>query len=102
MEVKKIKSKETATYEIAGRIDTQTAPELQKRLDNDMDKGEKSLVLDFKDVEYVSSAGLRAVLHAQKRINETEGAKMSLINVSPEVFEVFEMTGFTDFLTINE
>lgn len=102
MEIKKIKSKEISTYEIVGRIDTQTAPNLQETLDKDIDNGEKNLVLDFKSVEYISSAGLRTVLHVQKRINEIEGAKMSLINVSSEVFEVFEMTGFTDFININQ
>lgn len=88
-------------YHIIGRIDTQTAPELQAALDKGFEEGEKDLVLDFVDVQYLSSAGLRTVLYAQKRINTMDGGKMILVNVRPVVMEVFDMTGFSDFLDIN-
>ena len=88
-------------YHIIGRIDTQTAPELQAALDKGFEEGEKDLVLDFIDVQYLSSAGLRTVLYAQKRINTMDGGKMILVNVKPVVMEVFDMTGFSDFLDIN-
>ena len=82
---------------IEGRIDTVTAPELEKAINNE---GEtlQFLVLDFKAVNYISSAGLRVLLTAQKKMN-TQGS-MELINVSEEVMDIFEMTGFTDVLVI--
>ena len=101
MEVKKTNEEGHALYHIKGRIDTQTAPELQSMLDESFANGEKNLTLDFKEVDYMSSAGLRTVLYAQKRINTISGADMVIINVQPVVMEVFEMTGFTDFLKIN-
>lgn len=88
-------------YHIIGRVDTQTAPDLQAALDEGFEEGEKDLVLDFVDVQYLSSAGLRTVLYAQKRINTMDGGKMILVNVKPVVMEVFDMTGFSDFLDIN-
>lgn len=88
-------------YHIIGRVDTQTAPDLQAALDKGFEEGEKDLVLDFVDVQYLSSAGLRTVLYAQKRINTMDGGKMILVNVKPVVMEVFDMTGFSDFLDIN-
>lgn len=82
---------------IEGRIDTVTAPELEKAINNE---GEalQFLVLDFKAVNYISSAGLRVLLTAQKKMN-TQGS-MELINVSEEVMDILEMTGFTDVLVI--
>ena len=60
------------------------------------------LVLDFKDVEYTSSAGLRTILYTKKKIDSmAEGSKFEIINISPEIMEVFDMTGFSDFLSLN-
>lgn len=101
MEVKKTNEESGTVYHITGRIDTQTAPELQAMLDESFKNNEINLVLDFKEVEYMSSAGLRTVLYAQKRVNTISGASMVIINVQPVVMEVFEMTGFTDFLKID-
>lgn len=82
---------------IEGRLDTTTAPELEKAINNE---GEalKNLVLDFKGVDYISSAGLRVLLTAQKKMN-TQG-QMELNNVSESVMDIFEMTGFADILVI--
>ena len=82
---------------IEGRLDTTTAPELEKAINNE---GEalKSLVLDFKGVDYISSAGLRVLLTAQKKMN-VQGS-MELTNVSEAVMDIFEMTGFADILVI--
>ena len=82
---------------LEGRLDTTTAPELEKAINNE---GEalKSLVLDFKDVDYISSAGLRVLLTAQKKMN-IQG-QMELNNVSEAVMDIFEMTGFADILVI--
>lgn len=82
---------------IEGRLDTTTAPELEKAINNEGEALEK-LVLDFKGVEYISSAGLRVILAAQKKMN-AQGS-MELINVSEAVMDIFEMTGFADILVI--
>ncbi len=100
MELEKITEEGKITLTIRGRIDTQTAPELQEQLDLLFAEPALNLVLDFKDVEYISSAGLRTVLYAQKRINDMPNSSMKLINVSADVLDVFSMTGFTDFLII--
>ena len=84
--------------EIIGRLDTTTAPSLEKILNQDMGETKK-LVLDFKGLEYISSAGLRVLLAAQKKMQSI--GSMKLINVSESVMDVFEITGFTDILTID-
>ena len=83
--------------EISGRLDTITAPELEKAI-NDEGEALKNLVLDFKGVDYISSAGLRVLLTAQKKMNAQ--GNMELINVSEAVMDIFEMTGFADILEI--
>lgn len=85
------------TMVVAGRLDTSTAPELEKELKDSME-GITKLVFDFKELEYVSSAGLRVLLSAQKTMNRQ--GTMILRNVSEPVMEVFEVTSFTDILTI--
>ena len=80
-----------------GRIDTNTAPLLENEI-TDIEKFE-NLIFDFKNVEYISSAGLRVLLTAQKRINKV-GGNMKISNVSENVKDVFEVTGFTDILKI--
>lgn len=94
-------------YDISGRIDTQTAPDLQEEIDDCFEESEKEfdgkieLTLNFKEVEYVSSAGLRTVLYMKKRIDKmAEGSKFEIINIQPEVMEVFNMTGFNDLITL--
>jgi anti-sigma B factor antagonist len=88
---------EVTTIEIVGRLDTTTAPDLDKTI-NDDTADVKNLVLNFKGLEYISSAGLRVLLGAQKKMQKV--GTMKLINVCEEVMEVFEMTGFSDILTI--
>ena len=82
---------------IVGRLDTTTAPELEKAINNEGD-ALKNLVLDFEGIDYISSAGLRVLLTAQKKMN-VQGS-MELINVSESVMDIFEMTGFADILVI--
>ena len=88
---------EVTTIEIVGRLDTTTAPELDKTINEDT-ADVKNLVLNFKGLEYISSAGLRVLLGAQKKMQKI--GSMKLINVCEEVMEVFEMTGFADILVI--
>lgn len=85
-----------ATLTIVGRIDTTTAPEFEKEID--ALASVTDLVLDFAGVEYISSAGLRVVLKAQKIMNAQ--GKMKLTNVNDDVMEVFDITGFIDILDI--
>lgn len=80
---------------ICGRLDTVTAPTLEKTIQEEIGNL-KTLILDMKDLEYISSAGLRVLLSAQKRIQKC--GSMKLRNVSEEVMDVFEMTGFADIL----
>lgn len=88
---------EATVIEVAGRLDTITAPMLDKTINEDI-PGVKNLILDIKDVAYVSSAGLRVLLSAQKKMQKV--GSMKVRNVCPEVMEVFEMTGFADILVI--
>ena len=83
--------------EITGRLDTTTAPALDKTINENL-KDTKSLILDFKCLEYISSAGLRVLLSAQKKMQQI--GKMTVKNVCEEVMEVFEMTGFADILVL--
>lgn len=87
----------TLTVEVEGRLDTMTAPELEKTLKESLD-GMTELVLDLANLEYVSSAGLRVLLSAQKIMNKQ--GSMVIRNVCETVMEVFEVTGFSDILTV--
>ena len=93
-----IKKTETETIiEIVGRLDTITAPALDKTINEDFGDT-KNLVLDVKGMEYISSAGLRVLLAAQKKMQKI--GSMKVTGVCEEVMEVFEMTGFADILVI--
>ena len=88
---------EETTIELVGRLDTTTAPALDKTINEDIGDT-KNLILNIKGLEYISSAGLRVLLGAQKKMNKI--GSMKVINVCETVMEVFEMTGFADILTI--
>ncbi|MDR1482839.1 MAG: STAS domain-containing protein [Synergistaceae bacterium] len=81
-----------------GRLDTVTAPEVQPEIDAAIDEC-KNITLDFSNVPYISSAGLRILLAGHKRA-AAAGGSLKLVHVSDEIMEVFEMTGFADILTI--
>ena len=85
------------TVALQGRLDTMTAPELDKEFHESLD-GVTELVVDLAELEYVSSAGLRVLLSAQKTMNKQ--GEMKVTNVSETIREIFEVTGFTDILTI--
>lgn len=82
---------------VEGRLDTTTAPELEKTINGEGEELQ-NLVLDFEGVDYISSAGLRVLLTAQKKMNAQ--GYMELINVSEAVMYIFEMTGFAEILVI--
>ena len=90
------KEDEKLTIEVDGRLDTNTAPELEEEMKRI--EGIRELVLDFKNLDYISSAGLRVLLSMQKKMNEQ--GEMKLKNVSKDVMDVFEVTGFSGILTI--
>ncbi len=85
------------TVALEGRLDTTTAPQLEESLKESID-GVKELVMDFEKLEYISSAGLRVLLSAQKIM--TKQGSMKVIHVSDLIKEIFEVTGFIDILTI--
>lgn len=82
---------------LKGRLDTLTAPQLEEEL-NSATKDASDLVFDFSELEYISSAGLRVLLSAQKIMNSK--GSMTVKNVSDEIREIFDVTGFSDILTI--
>ena len=97
MNVEVKRKSEEVVIEIEGRLDTTTAPLLDKTI-NDNIEGVKALVLDMKELKYISSAGLRVLLSAQKKMQKI--GTMKVINVCEEIMEIFDMTGFTDILSI--
>ena len=97
MTIEKVLEGDLEIIVIVGRLDTTTAPELEKEIDA-IASNVNELVLDMAGLEYVSSAGLRVILKAQKIMN-TQGS-MKLTNVSDGIMEVFDITGFLDILTI--
>ena len=97
MTIEKKINNDSATLIVSGRLDTQTAPELENELDAVL-KGLKELTFDMTNLEYVSSAGLRVILKAQKAMN-AQGS-MKLTGVNDSIMEVFDITGFLDILTI--
>lgn len=97
MTINKISEGEKLTLALTGRLDTNSSPALEVELKQSVG-GVKELIFDFSGVEYISSAGLRILLAAQKVMNRQ--GEMKLIGVNEDVMEVFEITGFSDILTI--
>ncbi len=97
MEIKKEQNGNELTVSIIGRLDTTTAPQLEAELRGGV-TGVEKLILDMKDLEYLSSAGLRVILAAQKVMNKQ--GEMVVRNVNDTIHEIFEVTGFIDILTI--
>ncbi len=97
MKIEKQAAESTLTLAIIGRLDTTTAPELEAEL-NACLAPVQDLIFDLQDLEYISSAGLRVILKAQKVMNKK--GSMKLVHVNDSVMEVFDITGFADILTI--
>ena len=97
LNTKTAKDAEKLTVALEGRLDTVTAPELEKCFKESL-PGVTELVMDFEKLDYISSAGLRVLLSAQKTMNRQ--GSMKLIHVSESIMEILEVTGFSDILTI--
>ena len=97
MQINKTIDNDSLTIALEGRLDTLTAPQLDAEIQGKLD-GVKSLTFDFKKLDYISSAGLRILLMAQKIMNKQ--GSMVVKNARSEIKEIFEVTGFCDILTI--
>jgi anti-sigma B factor antagonist len=97
MTVTKTLEDKILNVKVEGRLDTATAPELEKELEEVLGEAEE-LVFDFEGLEYMSSAGLRILLATQKKMSAKGGMKVT--NVNDVISEIFEITGFSDILTI--
>lgn len=97
MTINKLVNGKELIISLAGRLDTTTAPELDEELKESL-KEVEDLKFDFANLEYISSAGLRVLLSAQKEMNKK--GSMLVRNCSEEIKEIFEVTGFIDILTI--
>ena len=97
MNIEMKRNEQEVVVEVEGRLDTITAPALEKEINENVNDTD-TFILDLKALEYISSAGLRVLLGAQKRMQKR--GSMKVRNVREEIMEVFEMTGFADILTI--
>lgn len=97
MTVEKKQNAEELTLIVSGRVDTTNAKEFEDEVSSNLD-GIKSLIMDFSDLEYISSAGLRVLLIAIKRMNKQ--GSMVIRNANEMVKEIFEVTGFSDMVDI--
>ena len=97
MTIQKKQDQDSLTIALEGRLDTTTAPQLEAELKQSLD-GVKALTMDLEKLDYISSAGLRVLLSAQKIMNKQ--GKMTVVHVNETVSEVFEVTGFSDILCI--
>lgn len=86
------------TIKLDGKLDTNTSPELDSKM-NELE-GMEEVIIDMKELDYISSAGLRVLLSMQKVMNKQ--GKMTIINVCENVMDIFEVTGFSDILDIEE
>ncbi|MFV0437877.1 MAG: STAS domain-containing protein [Desulfopila sp.] len=99
MEYTVMKEKNTNVVKIAGRLDSTTSPDFEQGLVEYLDPPAGNLLLDFNDLDYISSAGLRVVLNAAKRFRESTW-KFAACNMQDHVQEVFEISGFDNFIHI--
>jgi anti-sigma B factor antagonist len=97
MKIIKIQDGTNLTVKLEGRLDTTTAPSLETELNSCIPDAE-TLTFDLGGIEYISSAGLRVLLYAQKKMRQKGGVKVK--NVTNEVMEIFDVTGFSDILDI--
>lgn len=100
MKIDKILNGDQIIINVEGHLDTNTSPKLESVLNEILDGKRVDLVIDFSKLEYLSSAGLRVLLTAQKKTNEVVG-NLVIKHVNKTIMEVFKLTGFSEFLTID-
>ena len=100
MNIVKERNNDILNVTLEGRLDTNTAPELEKSLNNAIE-GIKTININFENLTYVSSAGLRVLLIFHKKMTECKGA-LYILKPTDEVMEVSDLTGFSTFLNIKE
>lgn len=99
MNIKKAENGNEITLMLSGRLDTTTAPQLEEQINESIDGAEK-MILDFQELEYLSSAGLRVLLGTHKTFMKRGNGKLIIRHVNETIYEVFEITGFLDILNI--
>ncbi len=99
MEITRTIGEETITIAVAGRLDTVTSSQLEQEVSEVFEEAKANIVFDFASLEYISSAGLRVLLAAQKQVNAL-GTEMKIIGANDVVKEIFEITGFSDIMHI--
>ena len=101
MEIKTSRSNQNLIISLTGRLDTMTSPQLEEEINRSDLDGIETVTLNLRELEYISSAGLRVVIMLYKNL-EKLGGKLRLVNVNDMVMEIFSMTGMTDFLEIEK
>ena len=99
MEIVAEKKNDISIFKLQGRLDSNTAPEFEEKLFQDIKTGALNVVVDFENLDYISSAGLRVILKATKELKRSEG-RFVLCALKDYVKEVFEISGFDSFLPI--
>ncbi len=99
MEIELSNEKEFLIFKISGRLDTTTSDQLEREINDHIDQKINNVILDFKNLNYISSAGLRVVLMLAKTMNEKKG-KFFLTALNQEVYQVFEISGFLNILKV--
>ena len=99
MEIIEKEQNGVSIFKLTGRLDSKTSPEFEKKIFDAIEKGSKNMIVDFEDLDYISSAGLRVVLKATKDLKRSDG-KFILCSMKDYVKEVFEISGFDSFLPI--
>jgi anti-sigma B factor antagonist len=99
MEIVTAKQNDISIFKLQGRLDSNTAPEFEETIFNDIKAGTLKMVVDFGNLDYISSAGLRVILKATKELKRSEGSFV-LCDMKDYVKEVFEISGFDSFLPI--
>lgn len=101
MDIRTEKREEVTIVSVKGRMDAVASPEFDRELNDRMAGGEKTFIIDFAELDYISSAGLRSILAAAKRLKE-HGGQLSLASLKEVVREVFDISGFSSIIPIYE
>ena len=99
MDITTANRQEGTVLSVKGRIDTSAAPELEQAITREIGQGNRKILLDFSGVPYISSGGLRILLATAKKLNQP-GDKYGLCRLSPEVFKILKLAGFTSIFSI--